>query len=222
MKFLPYLLFSLLLTPAHAAITLYSSNFSASASTGVNSIQGWTNTTAPAVRSTTGFDNFSADSGLTFGGDGVKGDGSLYLNATTAGSFLWTLDLTGTMDFGEAFLLSGSAFNANASQNSNYTISLFNVTDNVALVTSGDLGRTRIGAVNDNTNAFTDFSLLYTAKASDIGDVLQIRVNSTWNDPSRDAYFDYITLAAAVPEPGLGALILLGFSTLLFTRKRVK
>ena len=225
MKFLPFFLLSLLLTPTQAAVTLYSSNFSSSSSTGVNSIQGWSSTTpatAPTARSTTTYDNFSTDGGLTFGGDGVKGDGSLFLNALTTGSFVWTLTLTGSMDLGEAFALSGSAFNGNASQNATYTISLFNVTDNIAVVTSVNLGLTRNGLDSGNTNPFINFNLLYTAKESDVGDILQIQINSSWNDASRDGFFDYITLAAAaVPEPGLSSLLILALTTLLFTRRRV-
>lgn len=223
MKFLSLLLLTLLSTPSQAAITLYSSNFSSSSSTGVNSIQGWsstTPTTASTARSTTSYDNFSTDGGLTYGGDGIKGDGSLFLNASTIGSFVWSLTLTGTMDLGESFALSGSAFNANASQSSTYTICLFNATDNVALVTSGNLGQTRSGLDSGNINPFSNFNLLYTANASDVGDVLQIQINSTWSDPSRDGYFDYITLAAAVPEPRLISLLTLGFISLFFTRRR--
>lgn len=60
-----------------------------------------------------------------------------------------------------------------------------------------------------------DFSLLYTAGATDVGDTLQIRIVESANNTARDLYLDNISLTV-IPEPSTaiifaGILVGLGF-----------
>lgn len=208
---------------SQAATTLYSSDFSATS--GANSITGWTyggDVGGSVFRSTTAFDNFDLGSGV-YGGDGVKGDGSIVFNTGdgVAGNEYWTYTLSGTATEGDIYNLLGAAFNGNSSHNSTFTIGLYNVTDDRVLVTSANLGGSRTGLVDENINPFFNFDLNYTVGTEDVGDVFQIRVIENLNNTARDPFFDNIAVTvASAPEPSRLVLCMIALLAGFFHRRR--
>jgi hypothetical protein len=208
-----------------AATTIYSSDFSQSS--GANSVAGWTrggiSGEAPS-RSATAWDNFAISSGV-YGGDGVKGDGSLYLNTVDGvqGNEHWTYTLEPTMNVGDVINLVGSTFNAFSSHNISYTFGLYNVTDDRFMVTSGTLGGTRLGAdESTDINPFYNFDLTYVAQEEDAGDVFQIRVVENLNNAARNINVDHVavTVVAAVPEPSRWMLLMVAAVSMMMHRRR--
>lgn len=205
---------------AGAATVLYSSDFSATS--GANSVVGGVG--GNLSRTSTTWDNYDLGGGV-YGGDGVKGDGALLLNTGdgVAGNESWTYTVSTAMTGGEVLNLVGAAFNANSSHNSNFTISLYNVTDDRVLAVSAPMGNSRVGLVDENVNPFFNFDLSYLTTDEDVGDVLQIRVIENLNNTARDIYVDYVSLtatAAAVPEPGRVMLLGLAAGVVGMRRRR--
>lgn len=203
---------------------LYSSDFSASS--GANSIEGWVyvgGVGGGVVRSTTAYDNFF--SGGVYGGDGVKGDGALLLNTgdAVAGNEWWTYSLaTDALVMGDVLTLSGAAFNGNSSHNSNFTIGLYNVTDDRVLAVSAAMGNSRVGLVDEDNNPFFNFEVMYALLGEDVGDEIVIRVAENLNNAARDVFVDVVSVSysTGVPEPGRWTLLMLGVMVAGLRRRR--
>ncbi|MEN3941173.1 hypothetical protein WJU23_07760 [Prosthecobacter sp. SYSU 5D2] len=207
---------------ARAVTVLYSSNFSTTS--GANSIAGWAAGAEGGTvsRSVNSWDNFLISPGV-YGGDGVKGDGSLFLDTkdATPGNEFWTYTFAATINEGDLFNLYGAAFNAYSSSNLNYTVGLYNVTDGRVMVTSSALGGTRAGADESaDINPFHNFNVSYEAVAEDVGDVFQIRVVENLNNTARNINIDNIAISVtSVPEPSRGMFCLLALGGVLMRRR---
>ena len=174
------------------------------------------------------FDNFHTsapigDGSGPYGGDGVKGDGAIRFNTgdEVINNEIWTYTLSVVLTEGDMLSLSGAAFNANASNNSGFSVSLYNATDSRILVSSGNLGGTTTGLVAADINPFYEFNVSYTVVAADLTDTIEIRVFESLNNSSRDGFLDFVRVGfQAVPEPSRSFLALLGFTSLALRRRR--
>jgi hypothetical protein len=221
---------------ASAAIVAYSSTFSSS-----GSIAGWTSVGAtPAVikwdsanASNNDYDkldlvNTQANpldgngivgdmSGDTEAmGDGVQGDGGLWFDTfnATAGDEAIAFTLSGTIALGEQYNLSIGAYNDGLSFYSG-SYQLYNLTDATVLAS---VNSPNIIGSTGATYKPVDFTLSYTALASDVGDQLQIRFVEAANNSGRDLYVDNLSLAV-IPEPSVALLGGLGVLALLRRRR---
>lgn len=191
---------------ASAAVASYSSTFSATS--GANSIAGWSSIgTFPTLVERV----VSTNDGATLG-DLVMGDGALRLSPqnTIANDEAIGYALSGTMGLAEIYRLDLTYF---SSFNNYYymKISLVNLNDNTTLVQS-TLTSLANGA---NQNTF----LTYTTTATDLGDMLGIRIDdvSTNPGPARSPTIDFVSFSQ-IPEPS--TLLLGGLGTLGLLRRR--
>jgi hypothetical protein len=189
----------------NAAVTATSDTFDTNTGTFPNWVHAGPVTTGTiAWDSTSANDYYDGDDtqyltytvGMALKGDGLYSDGGLWLNTFngTPGDEALGLTIGGTMDIGEQIALTGTLYNDNTSYTELY-VELWNLTDNVLLASNG---AAVIRASNYNWPSYipVDFNVQYTAQASDVGDILQIRFRDYGNSTARDIYVDNFALTS--------------------------
>ncbi len=144
--------------------------------------------------------------GMDITGDGLLNDGGLRLDTFNAipNDEAMGLTIGGTMELDEAITFSGNWYNDNTSY-TKVTAQLWNLTDDVLLEDSGDI---LVRDYKHITYSPVDFSVSYTALASDVGDTLQIRFLDSGNTATvRDIYVDNFELSSVPLEAGTTKLI---------------
>ncbi len=221
---------------AHAEIIATNNTF-----TGSSSIAGWYN--AGAVNAVIGYssgagprqdwaDNNDAvvqsplstgdtlPAGGTITGDGLLADGGLLIDVQDATRWNESAAFTigGTMELGEEINFSFNSFNEKSGYQASYG-QLWNKTDNVRIAQTGS----SVWVVADTETAYTplDVVLSYTAQASDVGDVLEIRIMDHATSATRDIYIDNFSVTTSIPEPATLGMIGAFGAVIIFVRKRL-
>lgn len=211
---LSVLVFSLL--AASHAVTPVSDNFSTSSGTFSNWVSVGPVTPRAITRATAAnYDYYDGNDavplpyspGMLQTGDGVYNDGGLKLDTVNTNISDEAIGLTigGTMLKGEQITFSGSFYNNNTSFTDG-NAQLWNLTENRLLAETGNI---RILDITKAAYTPRDFSVSYTAQASDEGDVLQIRfIDSGSTATARDIFVDNFNLTAVPPGPPLRLMVI--------------